>query len=131
MKAASKYDQMRLMREANYQPREEGRRGVESAGSTQGIESEVVPDIRTEPTINAMPPIAMAQADQSGAPCDTVSNDTVAHDLRADSDTVAEGGTDTVSWLAPEGQCPHCDKRRTALQATMRKRRAKQPSAKP
>jgi hypothetical protein len=30
-----------------------------------------------------------------------------------------------VPWLAPDGHCASCDKRRAALQAAMRRRRAK------
>lgn len=32
---------------------------------------------------------------------------------------------DRVAWLAPHGQCRSCDRKRAALQATMRKRRAR------
>jgi hypothetical protein len=35
-----------------------------------------------------------------------------------------DDGGEGIAWLAPEGQCPHCDKRRNAMKAAMRKRRA-------
>lgn len=98
------------MREASAQPRKE-----------------VVPDKPRQQLVRhkAKPPVVKAKADRSGAVIVegigiAVSSEAIQQQMRK------EGMTgDAVSWLAPEGQCPHCDKRRTALQATMRKRRAK------